>query len=651
MRGRQAAHGRLAVSGVLGVAAALLLAASARAATFEVEVGAPDAPDATPGDGLCDDGAGGCSLRAAVMEANGLAGLDQIVLPAGTFELATAITADDAGDGDLDITEQVTIAGAGIGQTVVEQTIAPPAAADRVFEIAVADGTTATLSDLTVTGGHAADGGGGIRIQGQGAVSLERVRVTGNVAEAPTGIDGGGIAMLAAASPELHLIDSVVDGNRVTNTNAAAQPSDMPSPNPMGAGISATGGVSSELVVDGSEISGNQVTVASPALVSHAGGGLRVSVAQLSISDSLVADNTAGRAGALFVNIFGSPTISGSTFAGNSAAGAGTGGGAIVSFGAGTLAVSNSTFVDNSSASSGQLALMNTGSILSLDSVTVGEHGPSGAPLLAGIATTINLRRTILGHSGSEVCNAGSVVSGGDNLFRVLDPDCPPDVPAGDLTGDPLLGPLADNGGSTPTLAPSALSPALDEVANEPCPPPTADQRAFGRAAAGTGSGCDIGAVERTDADADGVEDGIDNCPADANADQADADADGIGDACDPLTVAVDVAQPLAVKRKLPVRVRCRNVGCDARASARIRLKKLGQGFSTVRAKPKVREKTLAEGNQVKLVFKLKANQVQEIKAALQHAIVAQRSRAIFKINAAGESNTVKRTVKRKLKG
>ena len=38
---------------------------------------------------------------------------------------------------------------------------------------------------------------------------------------------------------------------------------------------------------------------------------------------------------------------------------------------------------------------------------------------------------------------------------------------------------------------------------------------------------------ETTDADGDGVCDGIDNCPAIANADQADADGDGMGDACD----------------------------------------------------------------------------------------------------------------------
>ena len=33
-----------------------------------------DSPDAIPGDGICDDGSGVCSLRAAVMESNALGG-------------------------------------------------------------------------------------------------------------------------------------------------------------------------------------------------------------------------------------------------------------------------------------------------------------------------------------------------------------------------------------------------------------------------------------------------------------------------------------------------------------------------------------------------------------------------------------------------
>nr|WP_290567046.1 thrombospondin type 3 repeat-containing protein [Algiphilus sp.] len=45
----------------------------------------------------------------------------------------------------------------------------------------------------------------------------------------------------------------------------------------------------------------------------------------------------------------------------------------------------------------------------------------------------------------------------------------------------------------------------------------------------GEGDACD----SNTDSDSDGVGDGVDNCPLVANADQADADGDGVGDVCD----------------------------------------------------------------------------------------------------------------------
>jgi CSLREA domain-containing protein len=60
-------------------------------ATFFVNSTA-DAADETPGDGLCRTTAGDCTLRAALQEANMLTGMDEIVLPQGTYTVNSTLT-------------------------------------------------------------------------------------------------------------------------------------------------------------------------------------------------------------------------------------------------------------------------------------------------------------------------------------------------------------------------------------------------------------------------------------------------------------------------------------------------------------------------------------------------------------------------------
>ena len=75
--------------------------------------------DANPGDGICADPDGYCSLRAAVMEANAFPGADTITVPAGNYLFTIAGAGEDgAATGDLDLTDDVTIAGA--GTTIVD---------------------------------------------------------------------------------------------------------------------------------------------------------------------------------------------------------------------------------------------------------------------------------------------------------------------------------------------------------------------------------------------------------------------------------------------------------------------------------------------------------------------------------------------------
>ncbi len=66
----------------------LLFSPKANAASFTTNTTA-DTTDTTPGNGTCADGSGNCSLRAALQEANSLAGADTINVSAGTYTLTS----------------------------------------------------------------------------------------------------------------------------------------------------------------------------------------------------------------------------------------------------------------------------------------------------------------------------------------------------------------------------------------------------------------------------------------------------------------------------------------------------------------------------------------------------------------------------------
>jgi CSLREA domain-containing protein len=178
---------RIALLALLAVVA-IGLAPAAPALVFIVTSTA-DAVDVNPGDGICDSNPSPsvqvCTLRAAVQEANASAGVDTIGLGEGTYSLTIAGIEELAAAGDLDANSTIIIEGAGMLETVIEQTTA-----DRVFETGLSTGDL-TLRDLTVSGGDVTTApntfGGGIRNIGR--LELERVRITGNSA-----VIGGGVA-------------------------------------------------------------------------------------------------------------------------------------------------------------------------------------------------------------------------------------------------------------------------------------------------------------------------------------------------------------------------------------------------------------------------------------------------------------------------
>jgi len=153
-------------------------AGSLHAATFRVNSTA-DSVDTMPGDGACRTSLGEtvCTLRAAIQEANARQGGDTIVLPAGTYTITIPGDDDSAAMGDLDITDTLTIQGAGADQTIIDG-----GGLDRVFDID--PGATAALS-VTIEGVTVQNGRGGIR--GFGSVSI-----SDSIARNNTGADMGG---------------------------------------------------------------------------------------------------------------------------------------------------------------------------------------------------------------------------------------------------------------------------------------------------------------------------------------------------------------------------------------------------------------------------------------------------------------------------
>jgi hypothetical protein len=98
------------------------------------------------------------------------------------------------------------------------------------------------------------------------------------------------------------------------------------------------------------------------------------------------------------------------------------------------------------------------------------------------------------GNGGAFACateggGAATITSAGGNIAD--DASCNLVTPSDQPSTDPLLGPLADNGGPTLTHALLAGSPAIDAAVDAACPP--RDQRGVLRPA---GAGCDVGSVE-----------------------------------------------------------------------------------------------------------------------------------------------------------
>ena len=171
--------------------------------------------------------------------------------------------------------------------------------------------------------------------------------------------------------------------------------------------------------------------------------------------------------------------------------GAGTDHGPLVYVGNGSLHLINCTFSGNSPSEGGTLRAQETASIF-LDHCTVvsntfGIQGQSNITLRGSL---------IAGNGGGDA--VGPFHSEGHNLIQKIGDPILSGARADDLTGvDPLLGPLSDNGGRTPTHALLVGSPAIDQGPLDGFP--RTDGRGFPRPTDGGGTDgtrSDIGAFE-----------------------------------------------------------------------------------------------------------------------------------------------------------
>jgi hypothetical protein len=389
------------------------------------------------------------SLRAAVAQADAAHTATSITFDPTVFDASPTLTLTH-GILDLSGSSPITITGPAAGVTITGNN------ASGDFHIDA--GATATLSNVTLTGGtgYQAPGspeprGGGL--YNAGSLTLSNVSVIGNSAGEGGGIYNQAGSITAAgvtvsnnsAAADTGGIDNV--GGTLSLKNATVSNNSAYS---LGGGISNENGTATVLA---STLSGNTSGKFS---IEGQGGGLYENGGSVSLTDVTLAGNTANHGPtANFVQI------------------PGDGGGIYAA--SGTVTLADTTIADNTAGVGGgifNLATINLGNTL----------------VAANTATK----------SSADFSSSVSVHSQGHNLIGDTSGSGP--WLFNDATGttadpvNPMLGPLTNNGGPTQTLLPLPGSPAIDTGFISLIPPGlTTDQRGLPRV---SGAYPDIGAVE-----------------------------------------------------------------------------------------------------------------------------------------------------------
>ncbi|QDS97964.1 choice-of-anchor Q domain-containing protein [Adhaeretor mobilis] len=401
------------------------------------------------------------------------------------------------------------------------------------------------LNDSHITKNTSITGGGGVSTD-SGSLTLNSSTVTGNISTGSFGHGGGIYATDGSDNPNSHITlnSSNVSGNRVEGYSAG------------GGGIWAE---ETQLTISNSEVIGNsthgslgeggaiyltlalltldQSTVQGNSTIGEEseGGGIYAVRSGLTIIRSTLSDNTTqgyrAHGGGIRAITAAFVTVEQSTLSGNGTRGQESNGGAI-SAPVFSVSVRNSTITRNYSMQ-GIGGGIFAASRNSNPSLAVGQSIISGNSDV-GVSSDVyaSTAGVILNHSliGDTTGSGIDATTGAGNLLNI----------------DPLLGPLADNGGPTQTHALLPGSPAIDAGDIGIVDPPMYDQRGapFNRIVDGNVPAdvvIDIGAYEAqgvpsADFAADNAIDGFDFLTwqtgfGTPNATQADGDSDFDGDA------------------------------------------------------------------------------------------------------------------------
>jgi CSLREA domain-containing protein len=373
--------------------------------------------------------AGQCTLRDAIQAANTDVAVQGCAAGSGPDTINFSVTGAIPLATQITISSSVTISGPGAASLTLATT-----GTNRALYLDDTPPSVVTISGVTFQGNPATTAAGGAIFHYGGALFVQDSVFTGNFSTAP----GGAIFNYGGG---LEIVSSTFTGNHASRGGAIFM-------------------YSGALRVIQSTFTGNIATGDGGAIYLYSSGAL-------TMTDSTLSGNQAQNGGAIYLYRAAASTITNSTISGNSASNRG---GGIYLYGQ-TLTINNSTLTGNTASSSGGGVYL-YGSTLNLFSTIIANNINGGAPDIG------------VGETGT-VNGTNSLVRGTSGFSFSTN--------VANITGqDPLLGPLANNGGPTLTHALLAGSPAINTGIN-----PLAlafDQRGtpFARSSGAT----DIGAFE-----------------------------------------------------------------------------------------------------------------------------------------------------------